>query len=74
VRAAELTAVPDDVILEIYMALRPRRSTTEELDAWAERLERDYDAASVAAFVREAARAHAERGLARAEAVRAERR
>ncbi len=30
-RAAELTAVPDDRILEIYNALRPYRSTKEEL-------------------------------------------
>ncbi|CDL36747.1 Propanediol dehydratase small subunit [Citrobacter freundii] len=30
-RAAELTAVPDDRILEIYNALRPYRSTKDEL-------------------------------------------
>lgn len=35
-RAAELTAVPDDRILEIYNALRPYRSTKEELLAIAD--------------------------------------
>ena len=32
-RAAELTAVPDDELLAIYTALRPGRSTAEELEA-----------------------------------------
>ena len=62
-RAAELTAVPDDVVLEIYTALRPRRATAGELTAWAERLEREYGAAGVASFVREARDAYATRGL-----------
>ena len=43
-RAAELTAVPDEVILEVYTALRPHRSTAEELERWADRLERDFQA------------------------------
>jgi len=30
--AAELTAVPDDLVREIYTALRPHRSTGAELD------------------------------------------
>ena len=38
-RAAELTAVPDDRILEIYNALRPYRSTCAELLAIADDLE-----------------------------------
>jgi propanediol dehydratase small subunit len=61
-RAAELAAVPDDLLLEIYTALRPGRATAEELAAWAERLE-SFDAAGTAAFVREAAGAYADRGL-----------
>ena len=70
-RAAELTTVPDDVILEIYTALRPHRSTAAELEAWAERLATDYGAPRVAAFVREAKAAYVERGLlATAEAPR----
>ena len=61
-RAAELAAVPDDVLLEIYTALRPRRATAEELAEWASRLD-GLDAPRTAAFVREAAAAYAERGL-----------
>ena len=62
-RAAELTAVPDEVILEIYTALRPHRSTAEQLDRWAERLERDFGATMTAAFVREAKEVYARRNL-----------
>jgi propanediol dehydratase small subunit len=62
-RAAELTAVPDDVVLAIYSALRPRRSTAGQLEAWAGRLERDFGAPAVATFVREAGAAYAARGL-----------
>jgi propanediol dehydratase small subunit len=61
-RAAELAAVPDDVLLEIYTALRPRRATAEELAEWASRLD-GLDAPRTAAFVREAASAYAKRGL-----------
>jgi propanediol dehydratase small subunit len=61
-RAAELAAIPSDTILEIYTALRPHRSTADELEAWAMRLE-ESDAPLTAAFVREAAGAYAERGL-----------
>jgi propanediol dehydratase small subunit len=61
-RAAELAAVPDEQLLEVYTALRPRRATGAELEAWASRLE-DYGATKTAAFVREAAAAYAERGL-----------
>ena len=62
-RAAELTAVPDDVILEIYTSLRPGRASAAELEAWAARLEREYGASRVATFVREAAQVGSERGL-----------
>ena len=62
-RAAELTALPDDVILEIYTAMRPHRATQAELEQWAQRLERDYAAPLTATFVREAATAYAARGL-----------
>ena len=61
-RAAELAAVPDELLLEIYTALRPRRSTAAELEAWAARLD-GHEAGKTAAFVREAAAAYAERGL-----------
>ena len=62
-RAAELTVVPDHVILEIYTSLRPGRSSDDELEAWADRLEHEDQAPLVAAFIREARRAYEERGL-----------
>ena len=65
-RAAELATVPSGTILEIYTALRPHRSTAEELEALAERLETELEAPLCAVFVREAAAACAARGLLRA--------
>jgi propanediol dehydratase small subunit len=62
VRAAELASVPQETILAIYTALRPRRSTAAELEAWAVRLE-ELGAPANAAFVREAGAVYAERGL-----------
>ena len=62
VRASELAPLPDETILEVYAALRPRRSTASELAVWAERLD-EWGAPVTAAFVREAARVYAERGL-----------
>jgi len=62
-RGAELTAVPDEVILEIYTALRPHRSTAEQLERWAERLEQEFGATMTAAFVREAREVYAKRNL-----------
>jgi propanediol dehydratase small subunit len=62
-RAAELTGVADEEILEIYTALRPGRSTPAELERWADRLEREHGAPLAAAFVREARLAYEARGL-----------
>lgn len=62
-RAAELARVPAELILEVYTALRPRRSSGEELERWAERLEAEFEAPLTAAFVREARDVYAERGL-----------
>ena len=61
-RAAELAAVPDELLLQVYTALRPRRATAEELEGWAAQLE-GLEAVKTAAFVREATAAYAERGL-----------
>jgi propanediol dehydratase small subunit len=67
-RAAELTAVPDERILEIYNALRPRASTRQELLEIADELEGRYGAATNAALVREAAEVYERRScLAEAE-------
>lgn len=61
-RAAELAVVPDELLLDVYTALRPRRATAEELEGWAAKLE-GLEAVKTAAFVREAAAAYAQRGL-----------
>jgi propanediol dehydratase small subunit len=61
-RAAELAGVPDELLLAVYTALRPRRATAAQLDEWAKRLE-GYGAAKTAAFVREAGATYADRGL-----------
>jgi propanediol dehydratase small subunit len=62
-RAAELSTVPSETILAIYTALRPHRSTAEELEAMADRLENELGSPLCAAFVREALGAYAARGL-----------
>ena len=54
-RAAELTIVPDERLLEMYNALRPFRSSKEELEGIADELETKYQAVICASFVREAA-------------------
>lgn len=62
-RAAELTRIPDERILEMYNALRPHRSTYEELIGIAEELEGKYQAKSCAYHVREAADVYRRRKL-----------
>ena len=62
-RAAELTHVPDDRILEIYNALRPSGAEKETLQEIADELETEYGAELNAAHVREAADVYEERGL-----------
>lgn len=66
-RAAELTAVPDKRILEIYNLLRPNRSTKAELLAIANELESQFGAKVCAGFVREAADVYERRGVLRKE-------
>jgi propanediol dehydratase small subunit len=63
-RAAELAVVPEDVLLDVYTALRPGRATASELEEWALRLE-GHGAEKTAAFVRQAAAVYTERGLVR---------
>jgi propanediol dehydratase small subunit len=62
-RAAELASVPAESILEIYTALRPHRSSAEELEGWARRLESEWEAPLTAAFVREASDVYSKRRL-----------
>ena len=60
-RAAELIAVPDERLLQIYNALRPYRSTKQELLDIAAELD-GYKAAIAAGLVREAAEVYEKRG------------
>lgn len=62
-RAAELTAVPDDEVLEIYNALRPRASSARRLTEIADRLDGVHSAPNCAALVREAAEVYRARNL-----------
>ena len=63
-RAAELALLPEEEVLALYEALRPRRSSAEELEALATRLDA-VPAPSCAALVREAAGVYVRRGLLR---------
>lgn len=65
-RAAELTKVPDDRVLEIYNALRPRRSTKDELLSIANELDEKYGAKMNADLIREAADVYERRGILKA--------
>lgn len=66
-RAAELTKVSDDRVLEMYNALRPNRSSKAELLAIADELANKYGAQKTAAFVREAAEVYEARNVLRKE-------
>ncbi|GAA1666074.1 propanediol utilization protein [Mycolicibacterium murale] len=63
-RAAELATMDDDDVMNLYEALRPHRSTAEELVALRISLE-NQGAARCAALVEQAAQAYARRGLLR---------
>ena len=62
-RAAELTRLSNEELLEIYGKLRPGRTTHAEMVAIAERLEKHFGAPRTAAFVRQAAEIYLRRGL-----------
>jgi propanediol dehydratase small subunit len=62
-RAAELTRLSNDEVLEIYDTLRPGRADEQVLAALAERLEKRYDAPLTASFIRDAARVYRRRGI-----------
>ena len=62
-RAAELTRISNQEVLDIYNALRPGRTTYSQLIELADRLENDLDAPLNAAFVREAAEIYLERTI-----------
>lgn len=62
-RAAELTCISNEEVLDIYNQLRPGRSNYKALIALSERLENEYRAYLTAAMVREAAEVYLERGI-----------
>jgi len=62
-RAADMTRVPNSELLKMYEALRPNRSTYEQLLKLAVRLEKEYHAPYSAGFIREAAEVYQKRGL-----------
>jgi propanediol dehydratase small subunit len=65
-RAAELVAVPQEFILEVYELLRPGRAADNAaLLAAAERLRREFAAGKIAAFVEEAAEQYEQRNIFR---------
>ena len=61
-RAAEMTQIPDERILEMYNSLRPYRCTKQELLDMANELESKYQAKICSGFVREAADVYEKRG------------
>ena len=63
-RAAELAVLDGEEVMGLYEALRPHRSTAEELDRLRASLE-GRGAARCAELVRQAADAYARRGLLR---------
>ena len=63
-RAAELTALPNDRVFEIYEMLRPGRATVAQLRELAAELSA-RDMPRVSTFILEAAEAYAARGIAK---------
>lgn len=63
-RAAELATIDDHEVMNLYEALRPHRSTAEELEALRDSLEA-RGATRCAELVRQAAVVYARRGLLR---------
>lgn len=62
-RAAELVDIPNEKLLCIYNALRPNRSTYEQLTSLADELQNVYNAEETAKLLREAAEIYKMFGL-----------
>ena len=67
-RAAELTALPNDILLAAYEKLRPYRATYFELLALAQEIAARYDAPETGEYIRQAAEAYRGKGLLKEEA------
>jgi propanediol dehydratase small subunit len=68
-RAAELTSVPNDILLGAYEKLRPYRATYFELLSLAQEIAARYDAPETGDYIRQAAEAYREKGLLKIENV-----
>ncbi len=66
-RAAELTALPNDVLLGTYEKLRPYRATYFELLALSQEIAARYDAPETGDYIRQAAEAYRDKGLLKPE-------
>jgi propanediol dehydratase small subunit len=66
-RAAELTSLPNDVLLAAYEKLRPYRASYFELLAVAQEIAARYDAPETGRYIREAAEVYRDKGLLREE-------
>lgn len=64
-RAAELTAIPGPMLLDIYDKLRPRRSRYDELLALSQEVAARFDAPETGSYIREAAEIYRAEGLLR---------
>jgi propanediol dehydratase small subunit len=62
-RASELTAIPNDVLLEIYEKLRPHRATYYQLLTISQEIAARYDAPETGEYIRHAAEAYRLKGL-----------
>ena len=62
-RAAELTALPNDVLLAAYEKLRPYRASYFELLSLSQEIAARYDAPETGNYIREAAEAYRDKGL-----------
>lgn len=66
-RAAELTALPNDILLAAYEKLRPYRATYFELLALAQEIAARFDAPETGEYIRQAAEAYRDKGLLKVE-------
>ena len=62
-RAAELTALPNDVLLGAYEKLRPYRASYHELLSLSQEIAARYDAPETGDYIRQAAEAYRDKGL-----------
>lgn len=67
-RAAELTSLPNDVLLAAYEKLRPYRASYFELLALSQEIAARYDAPETGGYIREAAEAYRDKGLLKPDA------